>query len=726
MSATHNKPIQKGIAKVPMVMQLEAVECGAACLAMIMAYYGKWVSLEKARSDCGVSRDGSSAKNVIKAARNYGLDADGFKSEPEMLRAQGSFPCIIHWNLNHFVVLDGFKGNRAYLNDPAMGTYSVSMEEFDESFTGICIFLEPTENFVADGEQKSMLSFVRKRLQGNKQIFCFVSLITVLLCLLSMIEPAFSRTFVDYILPGNNPSWFLPFIIGISVFCGIELLALIIQSLTFLKLNGKLDAAGNISYMWKVLNLPMNFFSQRMAGDIRCRQDSNASIASTFIGTLAPLFIQGIMLVFYLAIMIRNSWILTIVGVSTVIINAFLSILISKRSLNYTRVQMRDAAKLESTTTSGFELIETIKASGSENEFFEKWAGYQASVYDQSYKYTRDNFLLGNVPGIISSLCNTTVIILGIYLIFLGKFTIGGIMAFQGFMNNFMGPVNSFLSASQTLIQMRTDMERIDDVMEYPSDSIFSNEKNTEETPSVCKLSGNIVLKDVTFGYSSLSEPVIRNFSLEIKPGMKVAIVGSSGCGKSTISKLISGLYKPWSGEILFDGKHHNEIKKSIFTSSLAVVDQDSVMFDGTIADNIKLWDKSIENFEMVLAARDAQIHNDIIQRSEGYQSRMNEGGSNYSGGQCQRIEISRVLAQDPSIIILDEATSALDAQTEYEVVNSIKNRGITSIVIAHRLSTIRDCDLIIVLDHGIQVGCGTHEELLKENPFYQSLIANN
>lgn len=717
------KPIEHGVAKVPIVMQLEAVECGAASLAMVMAYYKKWVSLELVREACGVSRDGSSADNILKAARNYGFDADAYKAEPQTLKENGSFPCIIHWNLDHFVVLRGFKDNKAYINDPAMGAYCVSMEEFDNSFTGIVMFIEPLEDFKPSGHKKSMLSFVRKRLKNNYKTMIFVIINTVILSVTGLFMPAFSRIFTDNLLSGKTPSWFIPFIIALSIISVIEIVALWINAIYSLKLSAKMDADGNTEYMWKVLHLPMTFFAQRTAGDIQVRQDKSASIVDSIVNTLAPLLINTIMLVFYLFVMIKNNWILTIVGVVSVIINVFISLLLSKRRINFMRVAMRDEAKLISTTTSGFELIETIKASGAESTFFEKWSGYQASVVDQDFKYIRKNFVIELLPEFILTFTDLTVMFLGVYLIIKGQFTIGAVMAFQGFLQQFIGPAQTFIESMQAILEMRTDMERMDDVMEYPSDEVFSDK---EYKGKMQKLSGNISVKNLTFGYSKFASPLITDFNLDIKPGMHIALVGPSGCGKSTISKLLSGLYKPWKGQILYDNKPLSKIDKNIFNASVSIVDQDVVIFEDSVSENVKMWDSSIEDFEMILATRDANIHDDIVQRPKGYYEKMAEGGSNFSGGQCQRLEIARVLAQDPTIIILDEATSALDAKTEYEVVKSIKERGITCIVIAHRLSTIRDCDNIIVLDKGHIVGSGTHDELMKSNDYYQRLVAND
>ena len=716
------RPIQKGVAKVPVVMQLEALECGAASLCMLMAYYDKWIPLEQVRADCGVSRDGSNARNVLKAARSYGMNAQGYRYEPEALRDKGQFPCIIHWEFNHFVVCDGFKGDKVYLNDPAKGAYAVSMEQFDRSFTGIVLQIEPGEGFEPSGKPKSVLTFAKKRLEGAGPAIVFVVLTTVIASLTGIVSSGFSRAFLDYLLPGNNPQWVMPFFIGLALLSLIQLASAWIQAMYSLRINGKMAAVGNASYMWKILKLPMEFFSQRMAGDIQGRKSGNASIAKDVVDTLAPLALNAVMMIFYLVVMIRYSWLLTLVGLGSLVINVFLSQYISKKRINITRVAMRDQGKLSGATMGAMDMIETIKASGAENGYFEKWAGYQASVNTQNVRFSRLNQYLGMIPQAVSTVLNTAILVLGVWLTMQGQFTVGMIMAFQGFLGSFMGPAGQLISAGQTLQEMRTNMERIEDVMEYPDDTVFEEKDKAEEYD---KLSGCLEMRHVTFGYSRLDKPLIEDFSLKLETGQQVAFVGSSGCGKSTLAKLISGLYQPWSGEILFDGKPINQIKRGVFTGSVAVVDQDIILFEDTIANNIKMWDTSIEDYEMIVAARDAQIHEDIMQREGGYQYRLAEGGKDLSGGQKQRLEIARVLAQDPTVIIMDEATSALDARTEFDVVQSIRNRGISCVVVAHRLSTIRDCDEIIVMDKGKVVQRGTHDLLIAQDGLYRTLVTS-
>ena len=655
-------PGKSKAAKVPVVMQMEALECGAACLAMVLAYYGKWMPLEQVRVDCGVSRDGSKAGNVMKAARSYGLEAKGYR-----------------------MGLEAVKGISA----------------------------------------TSTLAFARKWLPGAGAAMVFVMLTSIIGYVFTLLNPAFSRFFMDRLLTGENSELLTPFIALVAAVSLLQVFVAAIRAVYSLKINGKMAVVGSGSFMWKVLKMPMEFFSQRMAGDLLTRHKANETIAEQLVNTLTPLALSAVMMVFYLVVMLRYSPLLTLVGLVSILINIVMSRVISEKRVNITRVQTRDAGKLMSATVSGIRMVETIKASGAENGYFQRWAGYQASVNEQNTKYTRLNQYLGFIPAFITTLANALVLVLGIWLCMRGEFTLGMVTAFQSFLASFLSPAMTLVTAGQTLQEMRTQMERVQDVMEYPEDPYFSDAPVSEDE-DYDKLTGAVELRNVTFGYSKLDPPLIENFSLNLKPGGRVALVGASGCGKSTISKLISGLYQPWSGEILFDGKPISEIDRAVFTGSVAVVDQDIILFNDTIANNIKMWDDSIEDFEVILAARDAQSHDDIMARPGGYQGKITEGGRDLSGGQRQRLEIARVLAQDPHIVIMDEATSALDARTEYEVTNAVKERGVTCIIIAHRLSTIRDCDEIIVLDHGKVVERGTHEELFKKGGYYTELITSD
>lgn len=708
--------------KVPVILQMEIVECGAASLAMIMAFHGKWVPLEKVRSDCGVSRDGSNAKNIVKVARMYGFEAKGWRIEPEKITTL-PFPCLIHWNMNHFVVLCGITKKYAYINDPSKGEVKVPISQFNESFTGIAIAITKGENFQPGGKPPSIVPFAKERLKGTASVFIFLILATSLISVIGIFATLFNRVFVDDLLSGKHPEWANAFIL---LFVIIELLSIVLQFLS-IKVNYKIAAKFAVvssgMFMWHALRLPVDFYASRNAGDISARQDENDNISLSLIQTLAPMIIDIIMMGFYLFIVLHYSVLLTVIGLLSLALNYVINIYINKKEVNISRVFSRDSGKLGAMTIAGIEMIETIKSTGAEEGYFGRWSGLHSSVNNSKIKSIKLNQYIGSVPTLINQLSGVIILITGSYLIIRNEMTIGIFFAFQGFLNAFIAPISRMMEARTQLQQLRVSMERVQDVFQYQTD-IEYNEFDLEE--SFYKLSGNVEIKNLSFGYNKLSEPLISDFSLSLKPGGSIAFVGASGCGKSTIAKLISNLYKPWSGEILFDGKKADEIPREIFTSSVSVVDQDIILFQDSINNNIKMWDKSIEDFEVIMAARDAQIHKTIIDRDDGYSGEILEGGKNFSGGERQRLEIAAALANDPTIIILDEATSALDAKTEFEVIKAVKDRGITTIVVAHRLSTIRYCDEIIVLDKGKVVQRGTHDELYAVDGKYRELVSMN
>lgn len=708
-------------------MQMEASECGAACLAMILAYYGKWIPIEKIRTDCDVSRDGSTAKNILKAARSYGLAAKGYKLEPDALKEQGVFPCIIHWNLNHFVVLKGFKGDKVYLNDPAYGDYTVSAEVFDKSFTGICLMFDPSEVFVADGSRKSLAAFTKKRLKGDIKELILIILFSIIGVLCGIASSMLGEYYADWIIGDEQTLRLMKFI---GVFALLAVSAVFgewLKAHYLMKIEGKMAIVGSSSYIWKLLHLPMSFFSQRMAGDIQKRQSENESAAFTLIQTIAPIFLSSVMMGVYLFIMLSYSVTLTLIVLLFVILNIGVTMIASKRRLNIIRIIMMEKGKLYSTLATGIDMIESLKASNVEMTWTEIWSRSLTAYNNSSIELTRLDVYLGSLTTLFTSTAKYMIIVFGALFVSRGSLTIGGLTAFLGLMALFLAPVNQIVESGQKLYEMRSQMERIDDVMEYTDDNTSdpTNEEDNEVTENAEKLRGNIKVKGLTFGYSRLKPPIISEIDFEVNVGKSIAIVGASGCGKSSVAKLIAGLYTPWSGEIMIDGKSISDIPKNIFTSSVAIVDQDVSLFEGSIAENIKMWDTSIEDFEMILSAKDAGIHEVIMDRNGEYNSKLTVRGENISGGQRQCVEIARALAADPTIMILDEVTSALDANTEYKVINAIKNRGVTCIIIAHRLSTIRDCDEILVLDAGRIKERGTHDELIARGGLYKALVAN-
>ena len=653
----------KGVVKVPQVMQMEALECGAACLAMILAYYGRWEPLEKVREQCGVSRDGSKASNILKAARSYGLAAEGAAGDADALRESGAFPCIIFWNFNHFVVLDGFKGKYAYLNDPARGEVKVPMDEFEESFTGVVLMFEKTDAFQEGGSKPSTLRYARERLRGMGAAIAFVMITAAITSLAGISNTSMSQVFMDRILTGDNPEWLVPLMTCMLILAVVIGVVSILNAVYLVRIRGKIAVVSSSRFMRHLLHLPVGFYSQRMVGDLQQRQSSNETIAFALIGQIAPVLVNVIMLVLYLVVMLKYSVLLTAVGVATVIINALIARSVSKKRVNISRSATANAGKKYAASVSGIQMIETIKAAGAENSYFERWAGYQALMNRDAVRAKRLNEYLGSLPAAVSSLANIVVLVLGIWLIVQGEFTPGMLLAFTGFLSSFMSPVNQLTGLGQTVQEMETQMERIEDVMNYAADAPEEFEDPAEvaglkEQFGREKLRGQVDLDAVSFGYSPLERPLIQGFDLHVEPGHWVALVGPSGCGKSTIAKLVSGLYKPWEGQVRFDGMPIEEVPRPILRGSLSVVDQDIVVFDDTVSDNVKLWDGSIEDFEVVLACRDAGIHGVIAGREGGYSSRVLPGGRNFSGGQLQRLEIARVLARDPSIVILDEATS--------------------------------------------------------------------
>ncbi len=766
-------PAGKMAGKVPQIMQMEALECGAACLAMICAYWGKWIPLEKVRSDCGVSRDGSSALNVVRAARSYGFDARGFRYEPNELNDKGHFPCICHMGFSHFIVVRGFKGDKVYVNDPARGELKMPLEEFDRTFTGVALQFDPTEAFEPGGKPASIRGFALERLRGASSAMIFVAITSAVAAFMGTVSPLMSQVFLDRLLTQKNPEWFGPFMALLIAFGVVQVTISALNAIYLLRVQGKMSATSNASFLWKILHMPMDFFSQRMSGDIMQRMGTNASIAQTLVGQLAPLLINIVMLVVYLALMVSYSPLLASVGIASVLIQLICARGLSSKRVNATRVAMRDSANLASATMAGISMIDTLKAQGVEPGFFRRWSGFQASVNSQNTRMERETRLLNMVPSFVTSACNAAVLGIGVWLIIAGDFTSGALLSMQSLISQFSAPAQSLIGVMQSFQELRTDMERIKDVMDYPYDPLalpddveaagagagsdgaaaalssqVAGESDSPDAdaaganadavhgessaassvladePSLEKLHGDVELRHVTFGYSRLADPVVTDFSLHVKPGGCVALVGASGCGKSTIAKLVSGLYMPWEGEVLMDGRPLAEVPRSVRTASIAVIDQDIVLFHDTIANNIRLWDSSIEDYEVILAARDACIHDVIMTKPDGYKHVLNEGGRDLSGGQRQRLEIARALAMDPTVLVMDEATSALDAQTEAKLMNAVRKRGITLILVAHRLSTVRDADEIIVFEKGRVVERGTHEELYVADGVYTSLVS--
>lgn len=706
-------------AKVPIVMQLENVECGAACIAMILAYYGKWIPLEQVREDCGISRDGCSLTNMIHAAKRYGFDVHSYSCNLEHIVKRVQYPCIIHWNFNHFVVLKGFTRKGAVINDPALGKLTVTMEEFSSSFTGVYMTFGKTQQFLAGGKRQSLFPFVRKKIRNANQAIIYTLMASMISCLIGILYPVLSRIFADNILSKENPGWLreLLFIMGILLFA--QIITSILNGVNMLKVQGKLAIDADYSFIRHLLKLPMSFYSMHMAGDMAVRQDSNRNIAYTLVHSLAPSVLNIILLAAYFAIMMQYSVALSILSIAMICINTFCARIISKKRIDISRVQVRNSGQLMSKTINGMQMIEAIKANGSEEAYFKIWTGQQVAVNNSYILIDHLNITWGMLPQLVERIGNIWILILGAYYIMKGQFTIGMLLAFQGFLVEFIKPIHSLILAGQSIGEMRTSMERIEDVMKTQEDPLVE-EIHIKNKNIDYKM---LEMRHVSFRYAKFSNNVIHDISLRIPQGKKVAIVGESGSGKTTLLKLLSGLYHPVAGEIIYTDKSGNRRKIQELKKYMAVVDQNIVLFEDTIENNIKLWDLSVPDSVMYRAAKDAQIHDLILNQEDGYQSVLIENGKNLSGGQRQCLEIARVLAKNPQLIIFDEATSALDAETEHQVIQAISKRAVTLIIISHRLSIIRDCDEIIVMDNGNILERGTHQELYNKVERYNKLV---
>ena len=705
------------LAKVPQVMQMEVVECGAASLTMILAHYGKWLPLEEVRAACGVSRDGSSAKMILQAARNYGLDAKGFRMSPEAL--EGKQPAIIHWNFEHFVVFRGFdRKGRACINDPGIGPVKWPMEEFRKHYTGVCLTFEPTEKFEKGGQQTSILSYMKKNLNGVSEAFWLTFSFALMGAFVALLSPLFTRIFLDEILSGKNADWVKWFFIGMGALAVFQFFVLLLQSRYTKRVAGALALKSNKDYLRHMLRLPMSYFAMRHVGDLQQRMHLNQEITNSLIEVLAPQVINIGLLVLYLFLMFSYSFWLTIIGFVAAGVNLAIVHYFANLRINLIRSMEQSEGQYFSATISCIDNMESIKAAGAETGFFKYWSGLWAHKFNVNANADKQQAQMALLPVMANALCSVAVLVLGAYLILQGDLTVGMLMAFQGFMGSFLAPVNELVNGSQKIVEMRSQMERVEDVMKYPEDH-----RESEKEILQGKLGGLLEMKHVTFGYSPIQPPLIEDFNLRVEPGHSVALVGPSGCGKSTLAKLISGLYKPWSGEILFDGRPIESIPNEELTNSVAVIDQNVVLFDDTIAQNIRMWDPSIEDFTLMMACNDAEIRADIVSRPEGFDTKIVKGGQNFSGGQRQRFEIATALAREPIVLIMDEATSALDPKTEDEVMKRIRRMGPTQVIVAHRLSTIRDCDEIIVMDQGKILQRGRHEELMAQEGFYQKLM---
>ena len=706
------------------VLQMEAVECGAASLAMVLAYYGRVVPLTELRQTCGISRDGSKASSIVKAARVYGLTARGFRKEPAELR-ELTMPIIVFWEFNHFVVVDGFSKGCVHLNDPAVGPRTVTDEEFDRSFTGVVMTFEPGDEFVRSGRFPSLTGALRQRLAGSHSALVYGVLAGMALIIPGLLIPAYGRIFVDDVLVSGLEGWLPPLVAAM----GLTLLLLLVlnwlQQYILFRLGQKLELSTSGRFIWHVLHLPIAFFDLRYAADVASRTQLNERVAQLLSARVAANLVNVTMIAFYAFVMIQYDVLLTVIGVAIALLNLVALRVSARRRTDASRRFEQEQGKVLATSFNGIQMIETLKAGGTESDFFARWAGFQAKSIRAEQDLAVTTGYVSVVPTLLSGLTTVAILIVGGERVISGTLSIGALVAFQYLIAAFSAPVNGLVNLGGELQEIHAGMVRLDDVLSYPTDpTLAAHPSGGPSDDPLTRLVGAFELRNITFGYSRLDPPLIEGFNLSVRPGARVALIGGSGSGKSTIARLLCGLYQPWSGDVLFDGQPRTSHSREVMVNSLALVDQDIVMFEGSVMENITLWDETVPDRDVVRAGRDAEIHHDIASRAGGYSSRVAEGGGNWSGGQRQRLEIARALVADPSILVLDEATSALDPTTEEFIDDRLRRRGCTCLIVAHRLSTIRDCDEIVVLERGKIVQRGTHDELIAQGGLYTELIA--
>jgi NHLM bacteriocin system ABC transporter peptidase/ATP-binding protein len=704
-------------AGTPSILQMEAVECGVASLAMILAHYRKFVPLEQLRVDCGVSRDGIKAGNIVKAARKHGLSARGLRKEPDGLHAVRT-PMIVHWNFNHFLVVDGFAQGKVLLNDPAMGRRTVSDAEFDQSFTGIALEFAPGPGFQPSGRPRSLVAGLRRRLAGSGTALAYLVLAGLALVVPGMAIPVFTAVFIDRVLVGHLTGWATPLVAAMLATALLVAVVTGLQKQHLLKLETRVSLGTSARFFWHVLRLPVGFYHQRSAGDIGAR------VARVLSEDLMAALLSLFTALFFAALMMFYDVLMSVIAIGIAALNILVLRYVAQRRVELNQRMAIERGKVIGISMNGLMLIETLKASGAESDFFSRWAGHQARLMNSTQQMNRTSIALDLLPKFLTALNAALVLGIGGSRVMQGELTIGMLVAYQALVASFAGPVNALVALGGKIQALRGDMDRLDDVMDHPCEDGGAGALD-EQPLRAARLNGHLELRNVTFGYSRLEPPLLENFSLTIKPGQRVALVGGSGCGKSTIAKLVAGLYQPWDGAILFDGKPREHWPRQQLLNSVAVVDQDVALFSGTVRENLSMWDATVPQAVMMAAARDACVHDVVSARPGGYDGLVTEGGSNFSGGQRQRLEIARALASNPRLLVLDEATSALDPLTEKTVDGNLRRRGCSCLVVAHRLSAIRDCDEIVVLEQGKVVECGTHQQLLALKGRYAGLIAN-
>lgn len=703
--------------KVPVIVQTDSLECGAVSLAMILAYYGKWLPIAQVRDACGVSRDGSSGKNLLSAARSYGMECKGRRVR-EIDPEEVPIPCILHYNQNHFVVFCGYRHGKAVINDPARGRILVSMEEFQQSFGGLLMQCVPGERFEKGGEKPSHLGFVKELLGTYKKELVFLFAAAAASTIIGIITPALNQIFLDQAIAGNRQYVAQLLLLLMFVFFLMQAAVLVTDTLSKYRINRRIAMEASTQFLEHMFTLTVDFFSRHMIGDLVGRQKSNEMISRTIVQQAVPIVQQLATILLYVIIMVLYEPSLAAVGIGLSVFSLLLSMYVSARQIDLAKVQAHHYAMVRSYGMCGLNSIESIKASGAERGFFASWANIQASYHNASVDIAERSAWITVLPQFMQMLSTAFITVLGAGLIIQGDFTIGMLAAFQAFLSAFYTPVNSLTQVVRQLQQMEVQISRAEEVLQAPADPM---EKAEGKCPAVSR--GTVQVQQLVFGYGRLQPATIRDISFEVEEGRSLGITGGSGSGKSTLLGVLLGLYPQWEGTITYDGVEIGEISRAFFAGYAGIVRQQTSLFAGTVRENLKMWDDSLSDDDMIQAAKDALIHEVIMSREGGYDSPVLEGGMNFSGGQRQKLELARALIRNPKILILDEATSALDSVTEEKILEHLRQRKMTRIVVAHRLSAIRDCDEILVMKNGKIAERGTHETLLAQGGLYRRLV---
>ena len=706
--------------KTPSIFQLEATECGAASLSMVFAYFGRYIPLEQMRIETGVSRDGCNAANIMKAAKRFGLDCHGYRKDPEALRELKP-PCIIHWNFNHFVVFEGFKGEHPYINDPAVGRRKLTAEELDDSFTGVVLTFEKTDAFQPEKKKSDLGAFITDHLKGQYGVLFKLFFVGLLLVFPSLVLPVLSQMFLDDVLIGGYTDWLTRLLVAMALLLVMKVGLSFYRSVVLQRLRSKMTLMGGYGFLRHMLRLPIAFFDQRYAGDLVERMDNNTEVNDFLAGDLAETVLSIIVALFYLVMLFLYSPLMTGIGLANTAV-LLVIVFLSKKVIAGISMKMQiSGGKLYGTICAGIGITDTIKASGAEEAYTSRILGHQAKYANHQQEMGRFQQLVGAVPAATSAITDTLLLLAGGILVIRGSLTMGMVVAFNSMFSSFNEPIEQLVGFVQKIQTLRSNISRVNDIMKYRQDERFNDVER--KTVGQQKLSGTVELQSISFGYSSLKPPLVEDFSFRLRSGESIAFVGASGCGKSTVAKLVSGLYRPWTGAVLMDGIPLDQIPKEILNASVSTVSQNITLFSGSIRDNLTLWNSAILEEDVIQAAKDACIHDFIIQQPGGYDYRLTEGATNLSGGQRQRLEIARALATKPTILIMDEATSALDPIIEKNILDNIKRRGCTCVIVAHRLSAIRDSNQIVVMKQGHIVQAGNHRSLIGQEGFYRTLV---